>query len=224
MTGANSGAQEAGSGQTPGMSDPLHAAAPRPDFLTKPVLDGDLVTLRVVTAADIPALRPLWEEPECRRLTGSHPLPPEESAEVAEAKVAAWYTTRAGQDDRLDLAVVDRAGGLVVGEVVLNEWSPGNESCSFRIALAAAGRNRGLGTEATRLICGYGFEKLGLHRISLEVYAFNPRARRAYEKAGFVVEGVLRDALLWEGRWVDSTAMSILAAEWERHRGHPGTG
>ncbi len=63
---------------------------------------------------------------------------------------------------------------------------------------------RGFGTEATRLILGHGFETLGLHRISLEVYAFNPRARRAYEKAGFVAEGVLRDALLWEGERVDS--------------------
>jgi RimJ/RimL family protein N-acetyltransferase len=53
-----------------------------------------------------------------------------------------------------------------------------------------------------------------LHRISLEVFAFNPRARRAYEKAGFVVEGVLRDALYWDGEWVDSIAMSVLAAEW----------
>jgi hypothetical protein len=40
---------------------------------------------------------------------------------------------------------------------------------------------------------------LGLHRISLDVFAFNPRVRRAYEKAGFVAEGVLRDALRWDG-------------------------
>ncbi|WP_197372312.1 GNAT family N-acetyltransferase, partial [Streptomyces clavuligerus] len=60
-------------------------------------------------------------------------------------------------------------------------------------------------------------------RISLEVYAFNPRARRAYEKAGFVAEGVLRDALLWEGERVDATVMSILAPEWFQHGGRPAT-
>ena len=75
------------------------------------------------------------------------------------------------------------------------------------------------GTEATRLIVGYGFEKLGLHRISLEVYAFNPRARRAYEKVGFVAEGVLRDALLWEGERVDATVhvdpgAGVVPARW----------
>ena len=51
--------------------------------------------------------------------------------------------------------------------------------------------------------------------------SFNPRARRAYEKAGFVVEGVLRDAYLCDGVRVDDVVMSILAPEWEIHRGRP---
>jgi RimJ/RimL family protein N-acetyltransferase len=53
------------------------------------------------------------------------------------------------------------------------------------------------------------------------VYAFNPRARRVYEKVGFVAEGVLREALLWRGERVDAVVMSILAPEWSRHRGGP---
>ncbi len=103
-----------------------------------------------------------------------------------------WYGTRHEQADRLDLAVVDRTVGACVGEAVLNEWDSGNRSCSFRIALAEAGQDRGLGTEALRLIVGYGFERLGLHRISLGVFAFNPRARRAYEKAGFAAETAMK--------------------------------
>ena len=191
------------------MDDDQHEARPRPDFLTKPVLSGDLVLLRAVTELDLPALRPMLADPEIARLTGSQSEAPEEE------RLQAWYRTRIGQDDRLDLAVVERATGRCVGEVVLNQWDGPNESCNFRIALAPGAHGRGLGTEATRLICGYGFEKLGLHRISLEVYAFNPRARRAYEKAGFREEGVLRDALRWDGRWVDAAVMSILAGEWE---------
>jgi RimJ/RimL family protein N-acetyltransferase len=76
------------------------------------------------------------------------------------------------------------------------------------------GQNRDLGTEATRLIVGHGFERLGLHRISLEVYAFNPRARRAYERVGFRPEGVLRESLRYGDQWIDATVMSILAPEW----------
>ncbi|QLJ02495.1 GNAT family N-acetyltransferase [Streptomyces sp. NEAU-sy36] len=190
--------------------------APRPDFLDKPTLTGERVLLRPVTVDDVPALLPLFRDAGTSRLTGSH-----DGGELDEARIRDWYGTRRDQDDRLDLAVVERTTGHVVGEAVLHEWDPSNESCGFRICLAPGTRGRGLGTEATRLIVGHGFERLGLHRISLEVYAFNPRARRVYEKAGFVAEGVLRDALLWEGERVDATVMSILAPEWFRHRGRP---
>jgi RimJ/RimL family protein N-acetyltransferase len=186
----------------------------RPDFATKPVLSGDLVTLRVLTGADQDAIMSMYRDPEVRRLTGSH-------SGIDPAAGLAWLVSRADQDDRLDLAVVERSTGGCVGEAVLNEWDPANETCSFRIALDARVHGQGLGTEATRLIVGYGFERLGLNRISLEVYAFNPRARRTYEKVGFAAEGVLRESLLWEGERVDATVMSILADEWSRHRGQP---
>lgn len=54
------------------------------------------------------------------------------------------------------------------------------------------------------MIVGYGFERLALHRVSLQVYSFNPRARHVYDKVGFVPEGVLRDALQWDGEWIDA--------------------
>jgi len=186
-----------------------------PDFATKPVLSGDIVTLRVLTGADQDAIMSMYRDPAVRRLTGSH-------SGIDPAAGLAWLVSRADQDDRMDLAVVERSTGACVGEAVLNEWDPANETCSFRIALDARVHGQGLGTEATRLIVGYGFERLGPHRISLEVYAFNPRARRAYEKVGFVAEGVLRESLLWEGERIDATVMSILAQEWAKHRGQPG--
>jgi RimJ/RimL family protein N-acetyltransferase len=185
---------------------------PIADFSVKPTLTGEKVVLRpFVVEDDLPAMRAAMRDPEVVRFTGSAPLGPGD-----EERSRAWYETRNEQRDRLDLAVVDRAGGGCVGEVVLNEWDGRNQSCSYRVLLGPAGRDRGLGSEATRLIVGYGFERLGLHRISLEVFAFNPRARRAYEKAGFVAEGVLRDALRdGDNGWVDAVVMSILAPEWE---------
>ncbi|MBU7597149.1 GNAT family N-acetyltransferase [Streptomyces sp. P38-E01] len=194
-----------------------HAPLPaeHPGFRTDPILDGEVVRLRCVTESDLPALLPMLRDPEAARLTGSHDADPDES------QLRDWYAGRRGQDGRLDLAVVERTTGNVIGEAVLNEYDHHNGSCNFRIALVPGSHGRGSGTEATRLLVGHGFEVLGLHRISLEVYAFNPRARRVYEKVGFVTEGVLREALLWEGRRTDAAVMSILAPEWARHRGHP---
>jgi RimJ/RimL family protein N-acetyltransferase len=188
-----------------------------PDFAAKPTLTGEKVVLRPFRSGDLAAMTEVLLDPEARILTGgvheeADAHTPQTPAQ--ERILRAWYGSRNDQDDRLDLAVADRASDACVGEVVLNDWDPGNESCNFRIFLGPKGRDRGFGTEATRLIVGYGLQRLGLHRISLEVYAFNPRARRAYEKAGFRAEGVLRESLRYNGAWVDATVMSVLASEW----------
>ncbi len=197
---------------------------PAANFSVKPTLTGTVAALRPFDLdQDFAALREMLLDGEALRLTGSASSPGDglEWSESVEAKLRDWYGTRNDQSDRLDLAITDQGTGKCVGEAVLNDWDPANRSCNFRISIGPRGRDRGLGTDATRLIVGYGFESLGLHRIELEVYAFNPRARRVYEKAGFVAEGVLRDKLCWDGEWIDATVMSILTPEWARHRGHP---
>ncbi|MEU7904702.1 GNAT family protein [Actinoplanes sp. NPDC049118] len=181
------------------------------DFSVKPILTGDKVRLRPFAAGDFPAIRAALLDPEVVRLTGSRPVTWDRETEE---RTRDWYDTRGAQDDRLDLAVEDRATGGWAGEVVLNQFDPDNSSCNFRVMFGPGGRDRGLGTEAVRLTVGYGFARLGLHRIALEVYDFNPRARRVYEKAGFVAEGVLRDALRTPEGWVDATVMAILADDW----------
>ena len=61
----------------------------------------------------------------------------------------------------------------------------------------------------------FPFRELRLHRLSLDVFSFNPRAKRAYEKAGFRVEGVLRDAIRDGDSYADDILMSILEDEWK---------
>jgi RimJ/RimL family protein N-acetyltransferase len=178
-------------------------------FTHKPTLTGERVLLRPVTVDDVPGLAEMLADPEGGRLTGTH-------ATFTDDQLQAWYATRGDQSDRLDLAVVDKATGAYAGEVVLNDLDEINLACGFRISLGPAARGRGLGTEATRLIVGYAIEEVGLHRVELEVYGFNPRAQAVYERVGFVREGVRRDALCWDGRWVDAIMMSILSTEWRR--------
>ncbi len=74
---------------------------------------------------------------------------------------------------------------------------------------------KGYGTDATRVILRYAFDELNLHRASLSVFEYNPRAIRSYEKAGFVVEGRARQFLHRDGRRWDLIFMGILREEWE---------
>jgi RimJ/RimL family protein N-acetyltransferase len=183
-------------------------------FAEKPVLTGALVALRPVCAADAQAAAGV--DAETLRLAGTH-----QTHTLAELE--RWYGSRAEHADRLDLAIVERAADEWAGEVVLMDLDASNYSCGLRIFLARSGFfGRGLGTEAVRLILAYAYDRVGLHRVELEVYDFNQRARHVYEKIGFIHEGTKRQALRWDGGWVDAHLMSILAPEWAGHRGRPG--
>ncbi|GGO13613.1 GNAT family N-acetyltransferase [Micromonospora parathelypteridis] len=190
------------------------------DLSHKPTLTGHLVTLRPVTVDDAEAMIAIMADPEVGRLTGSV----SNSADLGVAPPLEgsrdWYGSRGATDDRLDLAVVDKATRRLVGEAVLNCWDPDARSVSFRTLIGPEGRGRGLGTEATRLLVRYAFDELGMHRVGLEVFDFNPRARHVYEKLGFVHEGTRRHALCFDGDWIDAHDMSILEHEWATHRGN----
>ena len=74
----------------------------------------------------------------------------------------------------------------------------------------------GLGGDACRLLIGYGFGTLNLHRIWLTVYEDNAAGRRIYERLGFRLEGTLRHHGFREGRWWDVHVMGLLADEWRQ--------
>jgi RimJ/RimL family protein N-acetyltransferase len=194
---------------------------PALSFAAKPTLAGDAVLLRPVAREDAAGLVELLSEPEVRRLTGTHEPVLPGALERAEQ----WYSSRAGEGDQLCLAIVDRVTGEYVGEAVLYDLDADNSSCVFTIALVGPRAfGRGYGTEATRLILAHAFDNVGVHRVELEVYAFNPRALRVYRRVGFVREGTKRQALRWHGEWVDAEIMAVLDFEWSIHRGYPDLG
>jgi RimJ/RimL family protein N-acetyltransferase len=143
---------------------------------------------------------------EGRRTTGTH-------HEFTVHEVQDFLARLPGADDRADWAVIRAADGRYLGEVVLNLLDEPNEAMNFRIAFDKTARGQGYGTEATRAVVAYGLRVVGLHRISLDVHADNPAGIRAYEKAGFVREGVLREAVFWDGQRVDEIIMSVLATD-----------
>jgi RimJ/RimL family protein N-acetyltransferase len=180
-------------------------------FARKPILTGDRIVLRPVSVDDAPGLVELLHDPEGRKMTGTHG---QVRPGVAERAIS-WYGSRGDQDDQLYLAITERTTGQFVGEVVLENLDTDNRSCSFRIALVGPrAYDRGFGSEATALILAHAFEATGVNRIELEVHDFNPRAKHIYDRAGFRYEGTKRQALLWEGHWVDTHIMAILASDW----------
>ena len=102
-----------------------------------------------------------------------------------------------------------------IGTAGLHNLDLVNGNAEFGISIGEKGEwNKGYGTDTLNTICDFGFGELRLERIELQVYAGNARARRSYEKAGFALEGTLRNRHFAEGRYQDVLIMGILRDEW----------
>jgi RimJ/RimL family protein N-acetyltransferase len=75
---------------------------------------------------------------------------------------------------------------------------------------------KGYGTDMMKLCLQYAFTELNVHRVSLGLHEYNPRALKSYEKAGFRLEGRTRKDMLREGKRTDSLWMGILREEWSQ--------
>jgi RimJ/RimL family protein N-acetyltransferase len=77
--------------------------------------------------------------------------------------------------------------------------------------------SKGYGKEVTRLMVDYAFETLNLNRIQLHVSVENERAVNAYKKAGFQIEGTLRQAMFHQNKFVDFFVMGILKEDRQKN-------
>lgn len=76
-------------------------------------------------------------------------------------------------------------------------------------------RGEKVADEAARLFQRHLFDDLGFHRLQLEVYGFNERAIHHAERAGFVLEGRKRRAYERHGEWVDGVLYGLTEEDLE---------
>jgi RimJ/RimL family protein N-acetyltransferase len=175
--------------------------------MKNPFLIGQRVYLRPLERADAPLLQ-TWinDQDVIRNLLNFRPMNLQGEEEFLDK------VTR--DPDLLILGIALRSDDRLIGNVVLHRIQSRDRQAGFGILIGEKAEwSRGYGTEATRLIVRYAFNVLNLNRVWLHVLADNQRGQRAYEKVGFKVEGVLRQAGFREGRYMDMITMGILRGE-----------
>lgn len=154
-------------------------------------------------------------DPDVARLTGC-------KESFTKDEVLSFFNRSIEDEERYFFLVFDPEGN-VIGESVINEIDVHVRCANFRIGIFhASERGKGIGTWMVATTRDFAFEQLHLHRLELDVFSFNPRAIRAYCKAGFREEGVRRDAV-WDGdNYADDVLMSILEDEWREIKQQTG--
>jgi len=186
------------------------------DLWHPPQLVGSSVALRRPEPEDLSAVVRWYRDPELARLTRYQTRP------MTHAEIERFFQVRMLAADALAYSIVELPQWRLIGFTTFSSLDPDNASVLFHITIGEHDAwGRGLGTEATELMVRHAFEGLLLHRVGLTVFSYNVRAIRAYEKAGFRVEGRLRDAIQRDGRYFDEVQMGILADEWLERRFDP---
>lgn len=175
-------------------------------------LSGGKATLRPVESEDYSFIHESLNDPKNTRYMfyGQLPMNLGQVKDMIGAQVASPLNA-------IFMVNVDSQGGggtIFCGFAGLYGIHQTARSAEFRIFLDRAVWGKGVGTEVTELLTFYGFDRLNLHRIWLGVTSENKGAVRTYEKAGYTVEGVLRDDIYRNSRYYDSVRMAILRDEY----------
>jgi len=180
--------------------------------VTRPLFQGVLIRLAAVNAETQADAAARWSrDPEYSRLLDSDPARP-----VPASRVKADLEKQEIKNDGYSFSIRTLTGDQLIGFLDLDgiQWSHGNAHLAIGIGERELW-GKGYGTDAMQEALRFAFDELNLHRVTLTVFEYNPRAVRTYEKVGFREEGRLRQHLNRDGRRWDMIYMGILRSEWE---------
>src|SRR4029077_14656669 len=126
-------------------------------------------SLRAPHDADVPIRQSeLYDDVAVRSRADSRPWRP-----IAPGSAASPYAVTGPSEEAACFSVVELSSDELAGEPLLWGIDTHNRTAHVGISLRPAFRNRGLGTDVLRVLCGYGFAVRGLHRLQLETLADN---------------------------------------------------
>jgi ribosomal-protein-alanine N-acetyltransferase len=148
-------------------------------------------------------------DPTVTRHTAWGPLTPEETVAELEATAAA-----AGElpRSRYGLAVTEQSTGAVIGSMELRVVSARHRRAALDFAFHPSTWGRGYATEAARALTHFGFDALGLRKITATCSPDNPASSRVLTRIGMRLEGYLHDHILVRDTWQDRLLFARLAS------------
>ncbi|THH38506.1 N-acetyltransferase [Aliishimia ponticola] len=176
----------------------------------KPVLTGPRVTLRGARDTDVEARFRLGNSVEIQRMFGTDPG---QIRELTMDAAKAWVESQKKEQ----YGWIIEADGALLGAVRLHTLNLVDLRANIAIGLLSeAHLNKGYGTETLRLLAGYAFDVMGLHRLTGRVLDFNARAVASYIKVGFKEEGRERESARIGDAWHDDIIIGLLSQDLER--------
>jgi RimJ/RimL family protein N-acetyltransferase len=178
-----------------------------------PILGNDLlqtarVRLRKPRESDLDAIAAWWGDIGFARMLRRGLVYPQTADDLRE-----WVTK--DSETFFPFVVETRPEPRLVGLVALSDVQWQSRHARFFVGIDTAEQGKGYASDAVRVLLRYGFQELNLHRIALDVSAYNERALQLYRHLGFTQEATLRETLFRDGQYHDMYIMAMLRHEWD---------
>jgi RimJ/RimL family protein N-acetyltransferase len=175
---------------------------------------GEKIRLREYRKEDIPKALKFMNDPEIKRfLTPGIPFLYTLEDETK------WYDGQSALKDTYNFAIESLDEKNYIGGCGINSLDWKNSVAVVGIYIGEKTFwGKGYGTDAMNVLIKFIFEQMNINKIKLNVYDFNQRAVKSYEKSGFVKEGVLRQEIYKDGKYHDEYVMGLLRSEYEARK------
>ncbi|WP_454052026.1 GNAT family N-acetyltransferase [Clostridium sp. Marseille-Q7071] len=171
---------------------------------------GEKVKLREYRKEDIKKAQEYMNDGEIRGLLAPNiPYPYTYEDEVK------WFEGLSANKDLYNFAIETLNDKKYIGGCGINNIDWKNSVATVGIFIGDKSYlGKGYGTDAMKVLINFIFEEMNINKIKLNVYSFNERAVKSYEKCGFKKEGLLRKEIFRHGKYHDEVVMGILREEY----------
>ncbi len=171
------------------------------------LISGSIV-LRAIEEDDNEVLKALINDPDVESKVGGWSFP------SSTEKQMQWYrAVTAGSDPSTVRFAVD-VDGICVGMAALHGIDYKNSNAAVDIKLVESARGNGIGYRVIKMLEDYSFQELNLHVLVSEVLEDNMPSRGTFEKAGFTLDGIMRNRIYKNGRYHGQCSYSLLKEEY----------
>jgi len=177
------------------------------DTLTKvSFLNGDRISLREVQTSDVTDAYYQWmNSPEINRYLESRFYP------HSKEDLRAFVSHIADDKNHVFLAMIHKYSHQHIGNIKLGPINWIHRHANIGLLIGEKDFwGQGLATEAIQLVVQYAFDTLNLHKLMAGCYADNSGSARAFQKAGFEIEGVRKSHFYHEGSFSDEILLGLV--------------
>jgi RimJ/RimL family protein N-acetyltransferase len=175
-----------------------------------PFIQGERIDL-VAQLSEWAEIYAKWQNDPRVRQYARHEFP------IALEDVKKWFENppEHGVREFIVFVIYHKKDKRPIGDIGLNHINWVNRNANIFAEIGEPEYwGKGIVGEASKLMLTYAFTEINLHKVYASVYNPNERSLRAAEKLGFKKEGVLREHLYVDGKYVDNHRFSILRKEW----------